>query len=108
MGRLLRARPRSPESRRGVGCRIDIEHPVRVERRVEVVRRLRLPEPEVPDGIQLGLRQITQVEVLLAQEFVPLSGHGAPAGAGSKGRTPSAREVTMALASRSGRPSISR
>ncbi len=49
---------------------------MRVEIFVEVVRGLGLQEPEVPVGDQLVVRQIAQIEVFLAKEFVSEIGNG--------------------------------
>jgi len=43
---------------------------------VQIVRDLRLMELEVPVSDQLGVRQIAQVEISLAQEFVSEVVHG--------------------------------
>src|SRR5947209_14807982 len=82
--------------------RVALEDAVGVERFVEVVRGLSLEEPEVPVGDQLVLRQVAQVEILLAQELVPDVGHRSAPRAGSKGSTPSALELTRRWASSSG------
>src|SRR5215210_291417 len=75
-----------------------------VESLVEIVRGLGLREPEVPVGDELVPRQVSQVEVFLAQELVPDFGHDSPPES-SKGRTPSARETTTRWASSKERPS---
>jgi len=67
---------------------------------VEVVRRLCLVQPKVPPGEQFLPRQVAQVEVFLAQEFV---GHGR----GSFGRTLSANATMRECAWLSGKASIS-
>ena len=68
-----------------------------VEIAVSIVRRLSLLQPELPIGEQLFLAQVAQVEVFLAQKLVTRRLHGL-LGAGSKGRTPSARVTITACA----------
>lgn len=68
--------------------RVALEHAVRVERLVEVVGDLCLFEPQVPVRDELFLREVSQIQVLLAQERpestpgargpTPLPGRAAP------------------------------
>jgi hypothetical protein len=58
--------------------RLALEDAVGVRILVEVVGGLRLLEPEVSVGDQLGLREVAEVEVFLAQELVPQLGHEGP------------------------------
>lgn len=56
------------------------EHAVCVVIPVEVVRGLRQTEPLVPSGDQLALREIAEVQILLAEKLVAHRAHDRDSG----------------------------
>jgi hypothetical protein len=76
---VSRSRERSARlpSRTRVYGRVAVEHAVLVRRLIEVVRRLRLMQLEVPVHEEFVPRQVAEVEVLLAEELVAQIAHAA-------------------------------